>query len=125
MWNSNYLQRLEVGSSIFDLNGNYFCFHRTVLFGFNQDARNTFLKALKEKLSMISIEQVFAFANRYSLPCFSQIIICYSFRESFSWNKTSVYDTETEFARQGIGKGWRITNANKNYKLCPTYPKVF
>jgi hypothetical protein len=36
-----------------------------------------------------------------------------------------LYNVVNEFTRMGIGistEGWRFTNVNEEYKLCPTYP---
>ena len=42
--------------------------------------------------------------------------------ESPGW---SLYDFEREMQRLGVpGRGWRITRANENFKLCPTYAPV-
>eukprot|EP00854_Cymbomonas_tetramitiformis_P013192 gene13192-15586_t len=46
---------------------------------------------------------------------------------SSSENAWGVYDAHKEFKRQGVGQvsdTWRATAANKDFKLCHTYPKV-
>ncbi|KTW31487.1 hypothetical protein T552_00130 [Pneumocystis carinii B80] len=43
------------------------------------------------------------------------------------FNGWELYQPIKEFERQGVGirtKEWRITNVNKNYTLCSTYPSV-
>ncbi|GAM26603.1 hypothetical protein SAMD00019534_097780 [Acytostelium subglobosum LB1] len=67
-------------------------------------------EGIKDYLESSDIDKVFAFANA----------------ESYDPSMDIAYNVEEEFIRQGFPpKEWRITYANKDYKLCPTYPSLF
>ena len=51
----------------------------------------------------------------------------YNYHSPFEQNGWLVYDVGNEYIRQGVlgqGCGWRITQLNKAYKLCDTYPPL-
>lgn len=78
-----------------------------------QDAFN-FIKARACRLG--SIEKLYAFSYR-THP---------KERNVRGW---ALYNIRDEFRRQGISdklrdRGWRITDINKDYSFCPTYPSV-
>ncbi|KND92609.1 Phosphoinositide 3-phosphatase [Tolypocladium ophioglossoides CBS 100239] len=86
----------------------------TFNFAENDVARGTFdfIKARTCKLG--TVEKLFAFSHK---PLKNE-------REANGWE---IYDPRAEFRRQGISeklpdKGWRITNINKDYSFCDTYP---
>ncbi|KAK2590262.1 phosphatidylinositol-3-phosphatase ymr1 [Conoideocrella luteorostrata] len=87
-----------------------------VTFNFNDNdvARDVFdfVKARTCKLG--TVEKLFAFSHR---PLRNE-------REVNGWE---LYDPKAEFRRQGISeklpdRGWRITNINKDYSFCDSYP---
>lgn len=88
----------------------------TFNFADNEVARDAFdfVKARTCKLG--TVERLFAFSHK---PLKNE-------REDNSWE---IYDPKAEFRRQGISeklpdKGWRITNINKDYTFCDTYPAI-
>ncbi|WYZ40503.1 hypothetical protein EsH8_IV_000844 [Colletotrichum jinshuiense] len=63
-----------------------------------------------------TVERLFAFSHKPS-------------KAEKQVNGWAIYDPRAEFRRQGISeksadKGWRITNINKDYTYCDTYPAV-
>ncbi|PNY27234.1 Phosphoinositide 3-phosphatase [Tolypocladium capitatum] len=86
----------------------------TFNFADNDVARSTFdfIKARACKLG--TVEKLFAFSHR-------------SLKNEREVNGWEIYDPKAEFRRQGISeklpdRGWRITNINKDYSFCDTYP---
>ncbi|EMR10522.1 hypothetical protein PNEG_01232 [Pneumocystis murina B123] len=63
---------------------------------------------------LVSIRDVYAFVYKPG-------------KAEASFNGWTLYQPIKEFERQGVGirtKEWRITNINKNYLLCSTYPSI-
>ncbi|KAI3536821.1 hypothetical protein CSPX01_10521 [Colletotrichum filicis] len=82
----------------------------------NNVARDVFEFVKLRTCKLGTIERLFAFSHKPSK----------AERQINGW---SVYDPKAEFRRQGISekssdKGWRITNINKDYTFCDTYPAV-
>jgi hypothetical protein len=86
------------------------------------DARSQFLKVLKE-LTATTQEKLFAFSYKYSFT----LALINNQREKFIRNMGwDIYDAYGEYLRQGAlsSSHWRVTDVNKSFKLCPTYPAV-
>ena len=57
-----------------------------------------------------------------NLYCFSYKPNKGELRQDTGWN---FHDFQAEFARQGVPNDqWECCTLNKDYELCPTYPKV-
>ncbi|EQL00563.1 hypothetical protein G6O67_002285 [Ophiocordyceps sinensis] len=88
----------------------------TFNFADNDDARDAFDFVRARTCKLGTVERLFAFNHK---PLENE-------RGPNGWG---VYDPKAEFRRQGISeklpdKGWRITNINKDYCFCDTYPAV-
>ncbi|KAF9871672.1 hypothetical protein CkaCkLH20_10870 [Colletotrichum karsti] len=89
-----------------------------VIFTFQDDvvAREVFDFIKTRTCRLGSVEQLFAFHHKPS-------------KVEQKVNGWLLYDPKAEFRRQGISEksqdlGWRITNINKDYTFCDTYPAV-
>lgn len=88
----------------------------TFNFADNDAARDAFDFIRARTCRLGTVERLFAFNHK---PLESELAV----------NGWQVYDPRAEFRRQGISeklpdKGWRITNINKDYSFCDTYPAV-
>ncbi|KJZ76014.1 hypothetical protein HIM_04470 [Hirsutella minnesotensis 3608] len=88
----------------------------TFNFADNEAAREAFDFIRSRTCRLGTVERLFAFHHK---PLENE-------RKSRGWE---IYDPKAEFRRQGISeklpdKGWRITNINKDYTFCDTYPAV-
>ncbi|RDA93336.1 hypothetical protein CP533_0302 [Ophiocordyceps camponoti-saundersi (nom. inval.)] len=88
----------------------------TFNFADNDAARQAFDFIYTRTCKLGSVERLFAFNHK---PLASEKGL----------NGWEIYDPRAEFRRQGISeklpdKGWRITNINKDYTFCDTYPAV-
>ncbi|KAJ1986568.1 phosphatidylinositol-3-phosphatase ymr1 [Dimargaris cristalligena] len=85
----------------------------TLFFEQESDLRDVFLSI--QKLTCInSVEQLYAFVYQPRPP----------FTYDQGWQ---IYDAAREFRRQGVDaleSRWRITEVNRDYELCATYPHV-
>lgn len=86
----------------------------TFNFAENDVARGTFEFIKARTCRLGTVEKLFAFSHK---PLKNE-------REVNGWE---IYDPKAEFRRQGISeklpdKGWRITDINKDYSFCDTYP---
>nr|XP_036584804.1 protein phosphatase [Colletotrichum truncatum]KAF6794454.1 protein phosphatase [Colletotrichum truncatum] len=89
-----------------------------VTFTFQDDkvAREVFEFVKMRTCKLSGVDQLFAFYHKPS-------------KAEKQVNGWGIYDPRAEFRRQGISeksadKGWRITNINKDYTFCDTYPAV-
>ena len=88
----------------------------TFNFADNETARDAFDFIKSRTCKLGAIDKLYAFSHR---PLKNE-------KDVDGWN---LYDPRAEFRRQGISeklsdKGWRITNINKDYEFCDTYPSV-
>ncbi|OLN81808.1 Phosphoinositide 3-phosphatase [Colletotrichum chlorophyti] len=88
----------------------------TFTFPDNDVARDIFEFVKLRTCKLGTVEKLFAFSHKPSK----------AERQINGWE---IYDPKIEFRRQGISekstdKGWRITNINKDYTFCDTYPAV-
>ncbi|KAK1598580.1 protein-tyrosine phosphatase-like protein [Colletotrichum navitas] len=88
----------------------------TFMFEDNNVARDVFEFVKLRTCKLGTIENLFAFSHKGSK----------AERQVNGWK---IYDPKAEFRRQGISeksadKGWRITNINKDYTFCDTYPAI-
>ena len=100
------------------------------------------LKTKKKVLELLT-EDLQAFAISFQHCHTRKIEVVAKTIESFAYNVSTAFafyykipdlspdkkwsfDAFSEFQRQGVGdnSAWRISLANKNYELCPTYPGV-
>eukprot|EP00051_Salpingoeca_urceolata_P004242 m.63709 g.63709 ORF g.63709 m.63709 type:complete len:628 (+) comp13493_c0_seq3:144-2027(+) len=61
-----------------------------------------------------------------ALPGSMESLYAFSFQPDFpvvedGWK---IYDAVAEYTRMGLSPAWEISEANKEYKICPTYPSV-
>lgn len=85
----------------------------TFIFPNESDAQAIY-QIIQKHTYMVSIRDLYAFVYQPG-------------RHEATFNGWTLYQPIKEFERQGIGirtKKWRITNINKNYSLCSTYPSV-
>ncbi|TDZ24454.1 Phosphoinositide 3-phosphatase [Colletotrichum orbiculare MAFF 240422] len=89
-----------------------------VTFAFEDDkiAQDVFNFIKQRTCKLGGVEELFAFHHKPS-------------KTEKQVNGWKIYDPRTEFRRQGISeksqdKGWRITDINKDYTFCDTYPSV-
>lgn len=83
----------------------------SLAFAEDGDALDVF-ESVKELTVALSVTQLYAFFYRPSPP----------FPTSDGW---SIYSPRDEFGRMGVGsrsRAWRLTDINKDYNFCPTYP---
>lgn len=85
---------------------------RSLKFGFKQE--NSSRKKIFDSI------QMFAF------PCSSGMgYFAVEYRDEFKVNGWEVYDPRREYNRQGLPTDcWRLTEVNREYALCDTYPAV-
>jgi len=78
--------------------------------------------------SVADIERAMSVIEAYTYP--NNMTHTFAFSHSLppEWQRVPVYDTLTEFSRQGIlhenHNLWRLSDVNKCYALCDSYPKV-
>ena len=71
---------------------------------------------------------IFEKIRTFSFPKNKSPFFAFQFTDRYadSHDGWKVYDPMKEFTRQKVfnNTGWRVSNANKDYKLCSTYPPV-
>ncbi|KAJ2775711.1 phosphatidylinositol-3-phosphatase ymr1 [Coemansia javaensis] len=71
-----------------------------------------------------------AFAALKRLACVASVRDLYAFSYAGRHGAWEPYDARAEFARMGVGRGagagsrWRLSDANRGFGLCATYPPV-
>ncbi|MES1922102.1 Carrier protein, mitochondrial, partial [Bonamia ostreae] len=63
---------------------------------------------------------------RYAFPGEESATFAFCYKEAYSkmnegWD---LYKEEEEFRRMGLSSEWRVSNANKKFSLCDTYPQI-
>eukprot|EP00112_Aurelia_sp_Birch-Aquarium-sp1_P025334 Seg837.12 transcript_id=Seg837.12/GoldUCD/mRNA.D3Y31 product="Myotubularin-related protein 2" protein_id=Seg837.12/GoldUCD/D3Y31 len=80
--------------------------------------------ALKQENS--SRKKIYDAIQTHAFPSSSGLnFFAFDYREEFKVNGWEVYDADREYKRLGLPTDcWRITEVNRDYKLCDTYPAV-
>jgi len=92
---------------------------------------------LKFKLaSETHFKETFDQLTKYAYPPELNSLFAFTYKQYFikdvakgqdthKFTNPDIYDPVREYNRVGLpGAGFRITNANQDYKLCPTYPSL-
>jgi hypothetical protein len=91
------------------------------------DPVNNSASANREK-SVADIERAISVIEAYTYPGNMAHTFAFSHSLPVEYQRVIPYDTVTEFARQGIlhenHNLWRLSDVNKSYALCDSYPKV-
>ncbi|KAL8621063.1 hypothetical protein ACOMHN_040588 [Nucella lapillus] len=71
-------------------------------------------------------QDIFVSLLEFSRPSSIENLYAFHFTAADEWNQSfgwKFYDAQSEYLRMGVpSAGWTLTNLNKNYELCDTYP---